>query len=155
ADFLELFMKIGELAHKAGVRPSAIRFYESIGVLPRALRQSGQRRFDTDIELYLAVVEMARRAGFTIAEIRLLFHGFKEGAPASHRWKELARKKIRDMDLLMKQLRSMRRLLKASMSCRCIKLEDCGRILLSRRRRVRLPERAKSLRDSRVFQAPG
>jgi len=124
-------MKIGELAQKVGLRPSTIRFYESVGVLPRASRQSGQRRFDVETELYLRVIEFARKAGFTVAEIKLLFHGFKESAPASHRWKKLADMKIRDMDLLMKRLRTMRRLLKASMNCRCIKLEDCGRILSS------------------------
>src|SRR5262245_25476874 len=129
-------MKIGELAQKVGLRPSTIRFYESVGVLPRPSRQSGQRRFDVRAELYLRVIESARKAGFTVAEIKLLFHGFEESAPASERWEKLARMKIRDMDLLMKRLRTMRRLLKASMSCRCIKLEDCGRILLSRCHRV-------------------
>src|SRR5262249_20430676 len=128
-------MKIGELAKKVSLRPSTIRFYESVGVLPRASRRSGQRHFDIQTELYLRVIEFARKAGFTVAEIKLLFHGFND-APASHRWEKLARMKIRDMDLLMKRFRTMRRLLKASMSCRCIKLEDCGRILLSRCHRV-------------------
>jgi len=129
-------MKIGELAQKVGLRPSTIRFYESVGVLPRPSRQSGQRRFDVRAELYLRVIEFARKAGFTVAEIKLLFHGFEESVPASERWEKLARMKIRDMDLLMKRLRTMRRLLKASMSCRCIKFEDCGRTLMPSRQRA-------------------
>jgi MerR family transcriptional regulator, redox-sensitive transcriptional activator SoxR len=140
-------MKIGELAQKVGLRPSAIRYYESVGVLPRASRQSGQRLFDVETERYLRVIEFARKAGFTVAEIKLLFHGFKENAPASHRWKTLARMKIRDMDLLMKRLGTMRRLLKNSMSCRCIKLQDCGRILLSSYQRVPQTRRVKSRRE--------
>jgi len=134
--FCTAFMKIGELAQRVGLRPSTIRFYESVGVLPRASRQSGQRRFDAETELYLRVIEFARNVGFTVAEIKHLFHGFKESAPASHRWKKLARLKIRDIDLLMKRLRTMRSLLKTSMGCRCITLEDCGRILMSTRHRV-------------------
>ena len=53
-------MKIGEIARKAGVRTSAIRFYERAGVLPPASRQNGQRRFAPEAELQLAVIEFAR-----------------------------------------------------------------------------------------------
>ena len=125
-------MKIGEVARKAGIAPSAIRFYESVGLLPRASRQGGQRRFSADLELYLAIIEFARKAGFTIAEIKLLFHGFQKGTPASARWRRLARKKSDEMDVQIARLKNMRELLKKRMRCHCIKLEDCGRILLSR-----------------------
>jgi MerR family redox-sensitive transcriptional activator SoxR len=126
-------MRISELARKAGIRASAIRFYERAGVLPRASRQNGQRDFTPERELYLAVIDFARRAGFTIAEIRLLFQGFREGTPASAQWRRLAQKKYNEIDLLISRMESMQKLLRNSMRCRCIKLEDCGRILLSRR----------------------
>jgi MerR family redox-sensitive transcriptional activator SoxR len=126
-------MRIGELARKAGIRSSAIRFYERAGVLPRASRQNGQRDFTPETELYLAVIDFARRAGFTIAEIRLFFQGFREGTPASARWRRLALKKYDEIDLLIGRMESMQKLLRDSMRCRCIELEDCGRILLSQR----------------------
>src|SRR6516225_8497740 len=126
-------MKIGEIARRAGIRPSAIRFYESVGVLPPASRQNGQRHFAAEAELQLAVIEFARKAGFTIAEIKLLFHGFRSGAPASARWRRLAQKKYDEMDAQIARLKDMQRLLKKSMRCHCTKLDDCGRILLSRR----------------------
>ena len=130
-------MKIGEIARRAGIRTSAIRFYEKAGVLPPASRQNGQRRFAADAELHLAVIEFARKAGFTIAEIKLLFHGFRKGAPASARWRRLSRKKHQEIDLLITRLKDMQELLKKSMRCRCIKLDDCGRILLSTREKRR------------------
>ena len=123
-------MKIGEIARRAGIRPSAIRFYESVGVLPQAFRQNGQRHFAADAELQLAVIEFARKAGFTIAEIKLLFHGFRNDTPALARWRQLARKKYHEMDFLITRLKVMQRLLRKSMRCHCIKLDDCGRILL-------------------------
>ena len=126
-------MRIGELARKAGIRSSAIRFYERAGVLPRASRQNGQRDFTPEAELYLAVIDVARRAGFTIAEIRIFFQGFPEGIPASARWRRLAQKKYNELDLLISRMESMQKLLRNGMRCRCIKLEDCGRILRSRR----------------------
>jgi len=127
-------MKIGEVACKAGIAPSAIRFYESVGLLPRASRQGGQRRFSADLELYLAIIEFARKAGFTIAEIKFLFHGFRKGTPASTRWRRLARKKFDELDQQIARLKSMRKLLKKSIRCHCINLENCGRIILSRHR---------------------
>ena len=126
-------MKIGEIARRAGIAPSAIRFYESVGVLPQAFRQNGQRHFAAEVELQLAVIEFARKAGFTISEIKLLFHGFRSGAPASARWRRLAQKKYDEMDAQIARLKDMQRLLKKSMRCHCTKLDDCGRILLSRR----------------------
>ena len=125
-------MKIGEVARRAGIAPSAIRFYERVGLLPRAIRQSGQRRFSAALELYLAIIETARRAGFTIAEIKFLFHGFRKDIPASARWRRLTREKLDELDLQIARLKSMRELLRRSTRCRCIKLEDCGRILLPR-----------------------
>ena len=130
-------MKIGEIARRAGIRASAIRFYEKAGVLPPASRQNGQRHFAAEAELQLGVIEFARKAGFTIAEIKVLFHGFRKGAPASARWRRLARKKHQEIDLLIARLKDMQDLLKKSMRCRCIKLDDCGRILLSTREKRR------------------
>jgi DNA-binding transcriptional MerR regulator len=59
-------MTIGDVARRAGVRSSAIRFYERSGVLPPARRASGQRRYDKAVVKQLAVVTLAREAGFTI-----------------------------------------------------------------------------------------
>jgi MerR family transcriptional regulator, redox-sensitive transcriptional activator SoxR len=124
-------MRIGAVARKAGIRPSAIRFYERVGVLPPASRRSGQRHFGSDVTRHLAVIEFARKAGFTIAEIKLLFNGFKEVRPASMRWKELAQKKWTEMESQIERLKGMQRLLEKSTQCRCIKLDDCGRMMLA------------------------
>ena len=129
-------MRIGEIARRAGLRPSAIRFYEKAGILPPALRKSGQRRFSAETELYLGLIGFARQAGFSVAEIRTLFHGFREGTTASARWKRLARKKHRELDLLVVKLKSMQALLKKAMRCKCMRLADCGRIVLREARRL-------------------
>ena len=123
-------MKIGEIARRAGLRPSAIRFYEKAGILPPALRKSGQRSFSVEAVLYLGLIGFARQAGFSVAEIRTLFQGFREGTPASARWQRLARKKYRELGLIVVKLKSMQALLKKAMCCKCIRLADGGRIVL-------------------------
>src|SRR5215472_5478841 len=123
-------MRIGEIARRAGLRPSAIRFYEKAGILPPAFRKSGQRSFSAEAELCLGVIGVARQPGFSIAEIRTLFQGFREGTAASTRWQHLARKKHRELGLMVIKLKSMQALLKKAMRCKCIRLADCGRIVL-------------------------
>ena len=74
-------MSIGEVAQRAGVRPSTLRYYESIGVLPTPERENGRRRYDGEVLRKaldrLAVVRVAQQAGFTISEIRMLLDGFR------------------------------------------------------------------------------
>jgi len=125
-------MRIGEIARRAGVRPSAIRFYEKAGILPPAFRQNGQRSFSADAVLHLGIIAVAREAGFSVAEIRTLFRGFDAGASASKRWKRLARKRLKDLDLLVVKIRHMQSLLRKAIRCQCLDLKDCGRIILRR-----------------------
>jgi len=76
-------MTIGEVAHRACVQASAIRYYEKIGLLPKTQRIGGQRRYETSVLNYLEVIDVARSAGFRIEEIRHLFHGFGKGTRRS------------------------------------------------------------------------
>ena len=62
-------LTIGEVARRAGIRTSAIRYYESVGLLPAPPRMSGRRRYDPSIVQRLAVLHLAQEAGFTMAEI--------------------------------------------------------------------------------------
>jgi MerR family redox-sensitive transcriptional activator SoxR len=128
-------MTIGELAKQAGLRASAIRYYEQIGILLPAQRVSGQRRYDTTGLYRLAVVQRARQSGFTLDEIRKLFFGFRQAAPAAQRWKTLSRQKLVELDVLVAQIKTMQGLLQKMMqNCRCETLDECGKGILQRRR---------------------
>lgn len=119
---------IGEVAQKVGIRASAIRYYERVGLLPPAQRMSGQRRYNADILPKLGVIQMAQHAGFTVAEIQALLHDFPESAPPSLRWQTLASKKLTEIDLLIERAHAMKALLEQSLQCRCAKLDECIQI---------------------------
>jgi len=121
---------IGEVARRACLRASAIRYYEKIGLLPKTQRIRGQRRYEPGVLNYLAVIDVAKRAGFRIDEIRHLFHGFGRGIPAFHRWQVLAQRKITEMDDLIARAKKMKRLLEKADRCKCLDLEDCGKAFL-------------------------
>ena len=124
---------IGEVARRAGVQTSAIRYYEKIGLLPRTQRIGGQRRYEPGVLNSLEIIDVAKRAGFRMDEIRQLFHGFGKGTPAFRRWQLLARRKITEMDDLIARAKKMKRLLKKADRCRCLDLEDCGKTFREKR----------------------
>ena len=126
-------MTIGEVARRTGVQASAIRYYEKVGLLPKTVRVGGHRRYADCVLNYFAVIDVAKRAGFRIEEMRYLFHGFGTGTPAFRRWQLLARRKITEMDDLIARAKKMKRLLEKADRCRCLDLEDCGKVFLQKR----------------------
>ena len=123
---------ISEVARQANLRPSAIRYYERIRILPPARRVSGQRRYEIGAVYRLAVVRRAQEAGFTLEEIRRLFFGFGKRAPASRRWRRLAESKIAELDSRMEELQRMRDVIeRLRMRCQCDTLDQCGKAMVT------------------------
>ncbi len=118
---------IGEVAQRAGIRPSAIRYYESVGILPAPHRINGRRRYNSSVLQRLLVIQTAQQAGFTVSEIGTLFNGFPADTPASARWQVLARQKLTEVDRLIRHAQSMKRLLEEGLlHCRCLTLDECA-----------------------------
>jgi len=121
-------LRISDVARQAGLQASAIRYYEQIGLLPKPERESGQRRYDEAALYRLALIQRARQLGFTLAEIRELFFGFRSVTPASERWRALSQRKLAELSDQMKSIKTMQRLLhELRTRCRCTTLEQCGR----------------------------
>jgi MerR family transcriptional regulator, redox-sensitive transcriptional activator SoxR len=110
---------IGELARRAGLAPSAIRYYESIGLLPEPARVAGQRRYDPATLGRLRVIGAAQQAGFTLREIRELTAG---GAGL----RELARRKLPEVRAELERTRRVKRWLHAAEGCDCVAPDECA-----------------------------
>lgn len=131
-------MKIGEVAQRAGLAASAIRFYEKAGLLPRAPRTSRRREYEPEILGRLAIIQLARDAGFTVRETRLFLSGFSAGTKPSIRWQTMARTKLKEIEASIARSRDMKRLIETSFRCECSQIEDCERFIArhhARRRR--------------------
>jgi len=148
-------LTISEVAREVGLAPSTIRYYEQIGILAPPQRASGQRRYDTAAIYRLAVLQRARQIGFTLAEIRQLFFGFRNAAPASERWKKLSRLKLAELDEQMERIKTMQNVLQRLQNCTCSALEHCGKQMLEKVRggkgKSKLIERTKT----KTPRAPG
>ncbi len=130
-------LRIGEVAERCGIAASAIRYYESEGLIPKPDRRNGLRVYDESILNRLGLIDLAKRAGFSVAETRELLAGFSRRTPPGERWRTLARAKRAELDERIAQAERMKSVLRTVTRCRCPTLDDCGRAMKSRTVRKR------------------
>lgn len=143
-------MTIGELAGRAGMAASAIRFYERAGLLKPPARVGGRRVYDSDVLPQLAMIGFAKETGFTLDEIKLLLRGFPESTPASVRWQKLAGKKSQELDLALARMTAMRAMLKSVLACRCTSLAQCAREFANSQDEWLIPDGRSTRRIARL-----
>jgi MerR family transcriptional regulator, redox-sensitive transcriptional activator SoxR len=139
-------MKIGQLASRAGLNASAIRFYEKRSLLPQPQRQGHQRRYPAEALNRILLIHFASEMGFTLSEIKLFLSGIKENAPPAPRWKKLAHRKLAEVEQQMQRSRRLKSLLEHLLHCRCSSLAICvHRLSLSPNlRSLQKPDRQSS-----------
>jgi MerR family transcriptional regulator, redox-sensitive transcriptional activator SoxR len=119
-------LTIGEVALRAGLRTSTLRYYESRGLLPPPRRASGgHRRYDSSILELLALLRMAQQAGLTLAEMHLLVAGFDDSTPASERWQQITQNKLKEVEAIIAHAQESRQLLERLSQCSCLSLGEC------------------------------
>ena len=135
-------LSIGDVARLTGIRPSALRYYERVGLIPPPHRRSGRRVYESGIFAAIALVQLAQDAGFSIGEIRELLDGFERTTPASARWQALARRKQTEVRARIERLERVCDLLERLAQCQCDTLEECVRCRTSAAARGRNGSRA-------------
>lgn len=119
---------IGELARNARVRASALRYWEQLGLLPAARREGGRRVWPATALRRVALIRMAQRAGFTLAEIRRLLD--TDASPgATRQWRDLASRKLPELDQHIAEAQALRRAVADCLNCGCMNFDKC--VLLS------------------------
>lgn len=118
-------MTIGEVAERAGIRTSAIRYYERVGLIPEAERVSGQRRYEDEVVRRLNLIAVAKEAGFSLDEVRTLLESADRGDPAHRKLRVLAKRKLPEVEALIEHAEAVREWLTVATSCGCESLDDC------------------------------
>lgn len=121
-------MTIGQLSDKTEVPASTLRYWERIGVLPKTMRISGQRRYQPEAVHLVAVLRLAKACGFSLVEMRRLLNGFHPKTSASERWRISVRDHQELLARQIAQLNAMQQLLQRVEQCQCADLIECGRI---------------------------
>ena len=111
-------LDIGEVAERTGIPPSALRYYEDIGLMPKVGRTTAGYRIYGDADIHiLRFIRRSRDLGFTIKEIETLLGLWNNRRRASSDVKKLAVKHIADLDARIAEMQGMRQALQKLASC--------------------------------------
>lgn len=118
---------VGEIAARAGVATSALRYYEDEGLIHSHRNDAGHRRYHADVLRRVAFVRTAQLVGLTLAEIREALASLPESrTPNARDWERLARTWRPRLDERIAVLTRMRDQLDECIGCGCLSLASCG-----------------------------
>jgi MerR family transcriptional regulator, redox-sensitive transcriptional activator SoxR len=119
-------LSIGELAARSGVAPSALRYYERLGLI-RAQRTGGnQRRYETGQLRRVAFVRIAAQIGLSLDEIRQAMESLPDSrTPTKADWERLSRRWRQRLDEQIGLLERLRDNLTGCIGCGCLSLKSC------------------------------
>ena len=114
-------LDIGEVAKRAGIPASALRFYEQKGLVASVGRRGLRRQYDRDVLERLALISLGRSAGFSLDEIARMF------APNGQLQvdRPMLMNKAEDLDLTIRKLTAMRDGLRHAAACRAPSHMEC------------------------------
>ena len=107
------FLDIGEVSARAGIRPSALRYYEEVGLISSISRHGLRRQFPPEVLLQLKLIAMGKSAGFSLDEIAGMFG--KNGAPDLPR--KVLHQKADEIDRQIRELAALRDTLRHVADC--------------------------------------
>lgn len=119
-------LSIGQLARRTGLAVSAIRYYETQGLIRPARNAGGQRRFLRSDIRRLSFVRIAQQFGFTLPKISALMAGLPEGrTPTKRDWGKISRQFRATLDSQILTLEQLRDNLDGCIGCGCLSLKKC------------------------------
>ena len=120
-------LTIGVLAERTGLAPSAIRYYETQGLLGPLRNNGGQRRYLRGDIRRLSFVMICQQLGYSLTDIREALASLPQGRnPTKADWTRLSKRFRGDLDARIDQLSALRDKLDGCIGCGCLSLESCA-----------------------------
>ncbi len=118
---------IGEVAARAGVATSALRFYEDQGLIHSERTEVGHRRYRADVLRRVGFIRVAQRVGLPLSDIRDALHSLPERRTPTHKdWARLASSWQPILDQQIAMLEAMKEKLDGCIGCGCLSLDTCA-----------------------------
>lgn len=126
-DMDDPWIPIGDLAQRAGVAASALRFYESQGLLGSSRSPSGRRRYPRSSLRRVAFIRAAQAVGMSLEDIRQALATLPgQRTPTQADWARLSRGWRPLLDARIAELTRLRDQLDSCIGCGCLSLKRCG-----------------------------
>ena len=123
----EIWIPIGELARRAGVAASALRFYEQQGLIAGGRSAGGRRQYPRHVLRRLAFIRAAQAVGLGLNEVRATLDALPAGrTPTKADWERLARGWGPLIDARIESLQLLRERLSSCIGCGCLSLKACA-----------------------------
>lgn len=120
-------LTIGELAGRTGLSVSAIRFYETRGLVTAVRTAGNQRRFLRSDIRRLSFALIGQRLGLTLGEIEAELSTLPQGrAPTQEDWQAISLRVRGVLDARIAMLEKTRDLLDGCIGCGCLSLDKCA-----------------------------
>jgi len=111
-------MKIGEFANRVGIAPSTLRYYEDIGLLSDVPRVNQQRHYPKHYIPLVQLIQIAKRAGFTLDEIQEMMQLFQDSTAENEPiWKPRVQQKLQEVESAIAKLQQMQQILFTLLTC--------------------------------------
>jgi len=118
---------VGEVASRAGVTTSALRFYETNGLIRSDRNEAGHRRYHADVLRRVGFIKVAQRVGLTLGEIRAALDSLPDRrTPTRKDWAKLAASWQPVLDERIAMLEAMKDKLDGCIGCGCLSLDSCA-----------------------------
>jgi MerR family transcriptional regulator, redox-sensitive transcriptional activator SoxR len=119
-------LSIGALSERTGVATSALRFYESEGLIHATRSTGGQRRYRRDTIRRVSFIRVAQQVGLSLDEIRTALHALPERrTPTEKDWRRLSASWRPRIDAQIAMLERLRDRLDGCIGCGCLSLRFC------------------------------
>ncbi len=120
-------MTIGELAERTGLAVSAIRFYETKGLVTPARSKAGQRRYLRSDIRRLSFVQIAQQLGFSIEDIRAALATLPAGrTPTQKDWEKISRNFHDTLEERIQRMTRLQSYLAGCIGCGCLSMKKCA-----------------------------
>ncbi len=117
---------IGWMAKRSGIAASALRFYESRGLIESVRMNSGHRRYARSTVRRIAFIVFAQKVGLSLDEVCAeLAHLPKERVPTGEDWKRLSRQWKARIEVQIAQLQALHMGLDECIGCGCLSMKKC------------------------------
>jgi MerR family transcriptional regulator, redox-sensitive transcriptional activator SoxR len=119
-------LTIGEVAERSGVATSALRFYESAGLISSSRTSGNQRRYERSTLRRVATIQAGKAAGIPLAQIQAALATLPdERVPTRRDWERLSRAWREDLDRRIATLEGLRDRLTSCIGCGCLSIDRC------------------------------
>ena len=123
---MEPKLTVGEAAARSGFAPSALRYYESQGLIAAERTDGGQRRYDRGVLRRLAFIRAARHVGLSLDEVRASLDTLpRSRTPNRADWTRISKLWRQRLDAEIEALEALRDGLDSCIGCGCLSLQRC------------------------------